>query len=143
MYDADRRFTTDEICALFELTEQQINEYVELKFVDKPYGNDKTSFYTQKHIEQLLLVHKRQQGELSSSLHQEMLKKESSSLGIKGASEGKEWVLEPWTRLTLDDGIELHIDVSLANIDQDTLSEFLEATTKAYEAIRRKRKLYT
>ncbi len=131
MYDTDRHFTIDELCTLFELTKRQVREYIEHGLVDCPCGSNKDTYYTQAHIEQLLSIHKRQESGLSS------VRGGGASLG--GRRVGN---VETWTHLVLDQGVELHVDASLAGFGPDELRAFLQNTTKAYQSIRGKKKLH-
>ena len=65
--DNEKAFSLDEIAALAELPRRTVRYYIQTGLVDRPQGIGKGAFYTQQHVEQLLLVRKWQLAGLSAS----------------------------------------------------------------------------
>jgi len=53
-----KTFSLDEIAALTELPRRTVRYYIQSGLIDRPQGVGKGAYYTQHHVEQLLLVRK-------------------------------------------------------------------------------------
>ena len=51
-------FTLDQIAALSELLRRTVRYYIQSGLIDRPQGIGKGAYYTQHHVEQLLVVRK-------------------------------------------------------------------------------------
>ena len=65
----------DEIAALTELPRRTVRYYIQESLVDRPDGIGKGAYYTQHHLEQLLLIRKWQLAGLSLERISEVLKR--------------------------------------------------------------------
>lgn len=53
-----KTFTLEEIATLSELPRRTVRYYIQSGLIDRPQGVGKGAYYTQHHVEQLLLVRK-------------------------------------------------------------------------------------
>jgi hypothetical protein len=63
--DKPKAFTLNDICVLAELPRRTVRYYIQSGLTDRPHGVGKGAYYTQSHVEQLLLVRKWQLAGLS------------------------------------------------------------------------------
>ena len=71
---APKKFTLDEIAALANEPRRNVRYYIQKGLVDRPQGIGKGAYYTERHVEQLLLVRKWQLAGLSLERIGEVLK---------------------------------------------------------------------
>jgi hypothetical protein len=60
-----KTFSLDEISVLAELPRRTVRYYIQCGLIDRPQGIGKGAFYSERHVEQLLLVRKWQLAGLS------------------------------------------------------------------------------
>ena len=73
-----KTFTPDETAALAELPRRTVRYYIQSGLIDRPQGVGKGAYYTQRHVEQLLLVRKWQLAGLSLERIGELLKQQAA-----------------------------------------------------------------
>ena len=76
--DEPKAFTLDDISALAELPRRTVRYYIQSGLIDRPQGVGKGAYYTQSHVEQLLLVRKWQLAGLSLERIGELLKQQAA-----------------------------------------------------------------
>jgi DNA-binding transcriptional MerR regulator len=126
-------FTLEEIAALSELPRRTVRYYIQTGLVDRPQGVGKGAYYTQHHVEQLLLVRKWQLAGLSLERIGEVLKQQAS--GPLPPTPRRAGTVEIWSHLVVADGVELTLEPSRAGMNPEDVREFLRAVTRAYEQI--------
>lgn len=73
-----KTFTLDEIATLSELPRRTVRYYIQSGLIDRPQGVGKGAYYTQRHVEQLLLVRKWQLAGLSLERIGELLRQQAT-----------------------------------------------------------------
>lgn len=128
-----KTFTLDEIAALAELPRRTVRYYIQSGLIDRPQGVGKGAYYTQRHVEQLLLVRKWQLAGLSLERIGELLRQQDT--GPLPPTPRRPGTVEVWSHLVVDDGVELTLEPSRAGLTPEQVRAFFRAVTQAYAQI--------
>ena len=131
--DEPKAFTLDDISALAELPRRTVRYYIQSGLIDRPQGVGKGAYYTQSHVEQLLLVRKWQLAGLSLERIGELLKQQAA--GPLPPTPRRTGTVEVWSHLVISDGVELNLEPSRAGLSPEQIRAFFRAVTQAYEQI--------
>ena len=127
-----RTFTLDEIASLAELPRRTVRYYIQTGLVDRPQGIGKGAYYTERHVEQLLLVRKWQLAGLSLERIGEVLKQPSGPLPPAPRRKG---TVEVWSHLVVADGVEVTLDPSRAGLSPDKVRAFFRGVAEVFEKL--------
>lgn len=128
-----KTFTLDEIAALSELPRRTVRYYIQSGLIDRPLGVGRGAYYTQRHVEQLLLVRKWQLAGLSLERIGELLKQQTT--GPLPPTPRRAGTVEVWSHLIVADGVELTLEPSRAGLTPEQVRAFFRAVTQAYAQI--------
>ena len=128
-----KTFTLDEIAALAELPRRTVRYYIQSGLIDRPQGVGKGAYYTQRHVEQLLLVRKWQLAGLSLERIGDLLKQQA--VGPLPPTPRRAGTVEVWSHLVVADGVELTLEPSRAGLTPEQVRAFFRAVTQAYAQI--------
>jgi DNA-binding transcriptional MerR regulator len=128
-----KTFTLDEIAALAELPRRTVRYYIQSGLIDRPQGVGKGAYYTQRHVEQLLLVRKWQLAGLSLERIGELLRQQAT--GLLPPTPRRPGTVEVWSHLVVADGVELTLEPSRAGLTPEQVRAFFRAVTQAYAQI--------
>jgi len=128
-----KTFSLDEIAALTELPRRTVRYYIQSGLIDRPQGVGKGAYYTQHHVEQLLLVRKWQLAGLSLERIGELLKQQTA--GPLPPTPRRPGTVEVWSHLVVADGIELTLEPGRAGLTPEQVRAFFRAVTEAYAKI--------
>ena len=128
-----KTFTLDEIAALAELTRRTVRYYIQCGLIDRPQGIGKGAYYTQRHVEQLLLLRKWQLAGLSLERIGELLKQQGA--GALPPTPRRPGTVEVWSHLVVADGVELTLEPNRAGLTPALVRAFFRAVTQAYAQI--------
>ena len=128
-----KTFTLDEIAVLSELPRRTVRYYIQSGLVDRPQGIGKGAYYTQHHIEQLLLVRKWQLAGLSLERIGEVLKQQSG--GPLPPTPRRAGTVEVWSHLVVADGVEITLEPSRAGLNPEQVRAFFRGVTQVYEQL--------
>lgn len=131
--DDPKTFTLDDISALAELPRRTVRYYIQSGLIDRPHGVGKGAYYTQSHVEQLLLVRKWQLAGLSLERIGELLKQQAA--GPLPPTPRRAGTVEVWSHLVVADGVELTLEPGRAGLSPEQVRAFFRAVTKTYEQI--------
>lgn len=126
-------FALDEIAALAELPRRTVRYYIQSGLIDRPQGVGKGAYYTQRHVEQLLLVRKWQLAGLSLERIGELLKQQTT--GSLPPTPRRPGTVEVWSHLVVADGVELTLEPGRASLTPEQVRAFFRAVTQAYVQI--------
>lgn len=128
-----KTFTLEEIAALAELPRRTVRYYIQSGLVDRPQGVGKGAYYTQHHVEQLLLVRKWQLAGLSLERIGEVLKQQTS--GPLPPTPRRAGTVEVWSHLVVADGVEVTLEPGRAGLSPEQVRAFFRAVTRVYEQL--------
>ena len=128
-----KTFTLDEIAALAELPRRTVRYYIQSGLIDRPQCVGKGAYYTQRHVEQLLLVRKWQLAGLSLERIGEVLKQQAA--GPLPPTPRRAGTVEVWSHLVVADGVELTLEPGRAGMTPEQVRAFFRAVTQAYAQI--------
>lgn len=128
-----KTFTLDDIAALAELPRRTVRYYIQSGLVDRPEGIGKGAFYSERHVEQLLLVRKWQLAGLSLERIGEVLKEPSS--GSLPPTPRRAGTVEVWSHLVVADGVEVTLEPSRAGLTPEQVRAFFRGVTRVYEQL--------
>jgi DNA-binding transcriptional MerR regulator len=131
--NASKTFALDEIAALAELPRRTVRYYIQSGLIDRPQGVGKGAYYTQRHVEQLVLVRKWQLAGLSLERIGELLKQLAA--GPLPPTPRRAGTVEVWSHLVVADGVELTLEPSRAGLTPEQVRAFFRAVTQAYAQI--------
>ena len=128
-----KSFTLDEIASLAELPRRTVRYYIQTGLVDRPQGVGKGAYYTEQHVEQLLLVRKWQLAGLSLERIGEVLKHQGN--GPLPPAPRRPGTIEVWSHMVVADGVEVTLDPSRSSLSPEQVRAFFRAVARAYEQI--------
>lgn len=128
-----RTFTLDQIASMAELPRRTVRYYIQSGLVDRPEGVGKGAYYTQRHIEQLLLIRKWQLAGLSLERIGDLLKQQDE--GLLPPTPRRSGTVEVWSHLVVADGVELTLEPGRAGLTPEQVRAFFRAVTQAYARI--------
>ena len=128
-----KTFPLDEIAALTELPRRTVRYYIQSGLIHRPQGVGKGAYYTQRHVEQLLLLRKWQLAGLSLERIGELLRQQDA--GPLPPTPRQPGTVEVWSHLIVADGVELTLEPSRAGLTPEQVRAFFRAVTQAYAQI--------
>jgi DNA-binding transcriptional MerR regulator len=128
-----REFTIDELAALTELPPRNVRYYIQKGLVDRPEGIGKGAYYTERHLEQLLLVRKWQLAGLSLERIGEVLKQPTA--GSLPPTPRRAGTVEVWSHLVVADGVEVTLEPGRAGLSPEQVRAFFRDVTRIYQQL--------
>ena len=128
-----KTFTLDEIAALVDLPRRTVRYYIQTGLVDRPQGVGKGAYYTQAHVEQLVLVRKWQLAGLSLERIGEVLKQQTG--GPLPPTPRRAGTVEVWSHLVVADGVEVTLEPGRAGLSPEQARAFFRGVARAYEQV--------
>ncbi|MFC1776692.1 helix-turn-helix domain-containing protein [Pseudomonadota bacterium] len=126
-------FSLEQISTLVELPRRTVRYYIQSGLVDRPEGTGKGAYYTDIHVEQLLLIRKWQLAGLSLKRIAELLKQQAS--GPLPPTPRRAGTVEVWSHLVVTDGVEVNIEPGRAGLSPEQVRVFFQQVTKAFRQI--------
>ena len=141
MKNGNKIFTLEELCVLVEMNKRKIRFYIQKGLVARPEGTGgKGAYYTHRHLEQLLAVRKWKDAGLSLERIQDLLEDENqaaeSGRPIPPPRPRKPGVVEVWSHLHIDDGVELHIEPQRSGLTTETVRLLTRGIMTIYKKIK-------
>lgn len=128
-----KEFSLDDIAALAELPRRTVRYYIQSGLVDRPQGTGKGAYYTQQHVEQLLLVRKWSLAGLSLERISEVMKQPTD--GPLPPTPRRAGTVEVWSHLVVADGVEVTLEPGRAGLTPEQVRKFFRAVTRAYQEL--------
>jgi DNA-binding transcriptional MerR regulator len=128
-----KTFSLEEIAALAELPRRTVRYYIQSGLLDRPQGIGKGAYYTQAHIEQLLIIRKWQLAGLSLERIGEVLKQQSG--GPLPPTPRRPGTVEVWSHLVVADGVEITMEPGRAGLSPEQVRIFFRNVTQVYEQL--------
>jgi DNA-binding transcriptional MerR regulator len=130
---ATEQFTIGELAALAGVTPRTVRFYIAQSLLDRPAGEKRGAHYLRKHLEQLLLVRRWTDAGLSLDRVRELIAGAPEDPPRKAASPGS---VEVWSRVTLADGLEVHIEPGRAGLSPEQVRALVRGMTALYRQVR-------
>ncbi len=115
-------FSLEELCRLTGLVKRTVRFYLQRGLVDRPLGIKKSAYYTRRHLEQLLTIRKWKEAGVSLERIGEIMAqeiREGSSIPVP--PHGRPGSVEVWSRMYLQDGLELAIEPSRVGLTPEQI----------------------
>ncbi|NRF65439.1 MerR family transcriptional regulator [Aquincola sp. S2] len=130
---ADDRLSLDELSTLTGLTPRTVRYYVQQGLVSRPEGTTRGAFYHRRHVEQLLLIRRWADAGLSLERIRELTAGAPEDPAPRPAKPGS---VEVWSRVTLADGLELHVEPGRAGLAPEQVRALVREIHAAYRRVR-------
>lgn len=129
-----KTLTLDDIASLAELPRRTVRYYIQSGLIDRPHGVGKGAYYTQRHVEQLLLVRKWQLAGLSLQRIGELLQQQED--GPLPPTPRRPGTVEVWSHLVVAEGVELTLEPGRAGLTPEQVRAFFRAVGQVYARVR-------
>ena len=130
---APERFSIDELSTLAGITPRTVRYYIAEGLVDRPEGEKRGSHYLRRHLEQLLVIRRWTDAGLSLERVRELMAGAPEDPTPRRAPAG---VVEVWSRVTVADGLEVHIEPGRAGLTPKQVRDVVRGITALYRQVR-------
>lgn len=130
--------TLEAIAALAELPRRTVRYYIQIGLIDRPEGIGKGAYYTQRHLEQLLLVRKWQLAGLSLERISDLLRQQDTR--PLPPTPRRPGTVEVWSHLVVAEGVELMLDPGRAGLSPEQVRAFFQTVSQALSSIQESEK---
>ncbi len=127
------RFSIDELSALAGVTPRTVRYYITEGLVDRPEGEKRGAHYLRRHLQQLLMVRRWTDDGLSLERVRELLAGAPEDPKPRRAPAGS---VEVWSRVTVVDGLEVHIEPGRAGLSPEQVRSLVRGITAQYRQVR-------
>lgn len=128
-----RRYSLDELSTLAGVTPRTVRYYIAEGLLDRPEGEKRGAHYVQRHLEQLLLIRRWTDAGLSLERIRELRAGAPDDPAPRHVRPG---TVEVWSRVTLADGLEVHVEPGRAGLSPAQVRTFVRELTAAYRRVR-------
>ncbi len=132
----EKQYTLDELSILVDISKRTIRYYIQQELVNRPSGEKRGAHYTQAHLEQLLEVKKWQKEGLSLERIKSLLSVNPQTSLITPTTTQQPGDISVWSRIFINDGIEIQIDPAKADMTAETLRSFVTQVTALYQQVK-------
>ena len=123
----------EQLATLVGLPTRTVRYYIQQGLVSRPLGAKRGAFYERRHVEQLLLIRRWSDAGLSLDRIRELINGAPEDAPPKAVAPG---TVEVWSRVTLADGLELHLEPGRAGLSPEQARALLRGLTDLYRAVR-------
>ena len=127
------RYALDELAALAGLTPRTVRYYIAEGLVSRPQGEKRGAHYLRRHLEQLLLIRRWTDAGLTLERVRELIAGAPEDAPPRRAAPGS---VEVWSRVTVGDGLEVHIEPGRAGLAPEQLRGLVRGITALYREAR-------
>lgn len=128
-----RQLSIDELGVLAGLPRRTVRYYIQRGLVDRPVGETRGAYYTERHLEQLLTV--RRWTEAGLSLERIAALREGEEGALPPAPPRRPGSVEVKSHTLVAEGIELVVDPERAGLSPEAARALFEQVRAAYESI--------
>jgi len=130
--DGDR-LSIDQIATLTGLTARTVRYYIQQGLVSRPEGAKRGAYYERRHVEQLLLIRRWSDAGVSLDRIRELIAGAPEDPPPRPARPG---AVEVWSRMTLADGLEVHLEPGRAGLSPEQVRALVRGITALYRQVR-------
>ena len=127
------RLTLDDLASLTGTTARTVRFYIQQALVSRPEGAKRGAYYTRRHVEQLLMIRRWTDAGLSLDRIRELV---AGAPQDPPPSAAKPGTVEVWSRVTLADGLEIHLEPGRAGLSSEQVRALVRGIADAYHAVR-------
>ncbi|EIC22828.1 MerR family transcriptional regulator [Thiorhodovibrio frisius] len=124
-------FGIDEFCSLSGVARRTVRFYTQKGLLEPPEGAKRGSYYTRRHLEQLLLIRKWADAGVSLERIGRLLRGDAEPLPFQPAPG----TVEVWSRVTLRPGLELHIEPGRLGLDAEQVRGLITQLSAVVEGL--------
>lgn len=128
-----RRYAIDELATLAGVTPRTVRFYIAQGLIDRPAGEKRGAHYLQRHLEQLLLVRRWTDAGVSLERVRELVAGAPEDPPRRAPPPGS---VEVWSRVTLADGLELHVEPGRAGLSPEQTRALVRGLLALYRQVR-------
>ena len=128
-----RRYAIDELATLAGVTPRTVRFYIAQGLIDRPAGEKRGAHYLQRHLEQLLLVRRWTDAGVSLERVRELVAGAPEDPPRRAPPPGS---VEVWSRVTLADGLELHVEPGRAGLSPEQTRTLVRGLLTLYRQVR-------
>lgn len=125
-----KRFSLDALCKLTGLSVRTVRFYIQRGLVDRPEGEKRGAWYSERHLEQLLQIQKWSEAGLSLEAIARLMQGDAPP--VEAPRIGR---IEVCSHLQVAEGVELVISPERAKLSPEQLRAFLRLVGDAYKTI--------
>ena len=129
------RYSIEELSALAGVTPRTVRYYIAQGLLDRPAGEKRGAHYLRRHLEQLLLVRRWTEAGLSLDRVRELIAGAPEDPPRRATPPGS---VEVWSRVTVADGLEVHLEPGRAGLTPEQVRAFIRGVTALYRQTRAK-----
>lgn len=127
-----KRYTLKELSSLVGMSARSIRFYIQEGVIDKPFGQNRGAYYTNKHLQQLLTVKKYKEAGVSLERIRQIIHEDSLPKVNYQITPGN---IEVVSRIHLMDGVELIINPELSRLTQKEIRIITKTVLETIEKI--------
>jgi DNA-binding transcriptional MerR regulator len=133
-----KRYTLKELSALTDLSARTIRYYIQEGLVDKPEGQFKGAYYTDRHLRQLATIKKYKESGVSLERIAQILHEESEeAIPLAGVRPG---TVEVISRIHLADGLELTVNPERTGLSQSDIRRIAKEIAALIETVKKEKR---
>jgi DNA-binding transcriptional MerR regulator len=130
---SDTSFSIEQLCTLADVPVRTLRFYIQKGLVDRPEGERRTARYTQRHLEQLLMIRKW----IAAGLSLERISELQAGSGVElPPLRRRPGDLRVQSHLHLREGLELVLDPELAELSPGQVRALANGVMALYDLIR-------
>lgn len=126
------RFSIDELATLAGVTARTVRYYIAEGLVERPEGEKRGAHYLRRHLEQLLLIRRWTDAGMSLDRVRELIAGAPEDPARKRVQPGS---VEVWSRLTVVDGLEVHVEPGRAGLAPEQVRALVRDITTLYRSV--------
>ena len=130
---APARYSIDELSTLGGVTPRTVRYYIAQGLLERPAGEKRGAHYLQRHLEQLLLIRRWTDAGLSLDRIRELIAGAPEDPPRRPTQPGS---VEVWSRMTLADGLEVHVEPGRAGLSPEQVRALVRGITELYHRVR-------
>ena len=127
-----------ELSALVDMTARNIRFYIQQGIVDKPHGQNKGAYYTEKHMQQLLTVKKYKEAGVSLERIAQIIHDDEATPQVD--YKIKPGNIEVISRIQLMEGLELSINPERSGLTQADIRKLSRSILESIESLQKEKK---
>lgn len=130
---ATERYSIDELATLAGVTPRTVRYYIAEGLLDRPEGEKRGAHYLRRHLEQLLLIRRWTDAGLTLERVRELIAGAPEDPPRQRAMPDS---VEVWSRMTLADGLEVHVEPGRAGLSPEQVRALVRGITAMYREVR-------